>query len=139
MRDLLRRSASSTRLDWPILGIHQNVLHRKSNATEIQNHLDYVSAVFILANGSVPLSDNQAFDVWLAFELPPLISKVPRENATSLHPGTYRIVNPMFSPQRRRMEIQQTVISLSSQDRILEGNKRCAIETSLVCSSACAR
>ena len=40
--------------------------------------------------------DNQAFDVWLAFEFPPLISKVPRENATSLHPGTYRIVNPMF-------------------------------------------
>ena len=55
-----------------------------------------MSAVFILANGSVRLSDNQAFDVWLAFEFPPLVSKVPRENATSLHPRTYRIVNPMF-------------------------------------------
>ena len=35
-------------------GIHQDALHKKSIATEIQNHLDYVSAVLIFANGSVP-------------------------------------------------------------------------------------
>jgi hypothetical protein len=39
---------------------------------------------------------NQAFDVWLAFEFPSLVSKVPRENTALLQPGKYRIVNPMF-------------------------------------------
>ena len=39
---------------------------------------------------------HQAFDVWLAFEFPPLVSKVPRETSSLLPPGTYRIVNPMF-------------------------------------------
>ena len=38
----------------------------------------------------------QAFDVWLAFEFPPLVSNVPRETSSLLPPGTYRIVNPMF-------------------------------------------
>ena len=35
-------------------GIHQDELHKKSIATEIQNHIDSVSAVLILANGAVP-------------------------------------------------------------------------------------
>src|SRR5258706_4482237 len=35
-------------------GIHQDVLHKKSITTEIQNHLDYVNSVLILANGSIP-------------------------------------------------------------------------------------
>jgi len=35
-------------------GIDQDALHKKSIATEIQNHLDYVNAVLILANGSIP-------------------------------------------------------------------------------------
>jgi len=35
-------------------GIHQDELHKKSISTEIQNHIDSVSAVLILANGSVP-------------------------------------------------------------------------------------
>src|SRR5258706_521323 len=35
-------------------GIHQNALKKKSIATEIQNHLGYVNAVLILANGSIP-------------------------------------------------------------------------------------
>ena len=39
---------------------------------------------------------HQAFDVWLAFEFPPLVSKAPRETSASLLPGAYRIVNPMF-------------------------------------------
>ncbi len=44
------RFASSTRLDWPILG----VFIKTQCTTEIQNHLDAVNAVLILANGSVP-------------------------------------------------------------------------------------
>ena len=35
-------------------GIHQDELHKKSIAAEIQNHIDSVTAVLILANGSVP-------------------------------------------------------------------------------------
>jgi len=35
-------------------GLHQDALHKKSIAAEIQNHLDAVNAVLILANGSVP-------------------------------------------------------------------------------------
>ena len=35
-------------------GIHQDELHKKSIATEIQNYIDSVSAVLILANGAVP-------------------------------------------------------------------------------------
>src|SRR5258706_11393603 len=35
-------------------GIDQDALHKKSIATEIQNNLGYVSAVVILANGSIP-------------------------------------------------------------------------------------
>jgi hypothetical protein len=35
-------------------GVHQDELHKKSIATEIQDHIDSVSAVLILANGSVP-------------------------------------------------------------------------------------
>jgi hypothetical protein len=35
-------------------GIDQDELHKKSIATEIQNHIDSVTAVLILANGSVP-------------------------------------------------------------------------------------
>ena len=35
-------------------GIHQDELHKESIATEIQNHIDSVTAVLILANGSVP-------------------------------------------------------------------------------------
>ena len=35
-------------------GIHQDELHKKSIATEIQNHIASVSAVLILANGAVP-------------------------------------------------------------------------------------
>ena len=35
-------------------GIHQDELHKKSIATEIQNHIDSVTAILILANGSVP-------------------------------------------------------------------------------------
>src|SRR5258706_6380359 len=35
-------------------GIDQDALHKKSIATEIQNHLDYINAVLILANGSIP-------------------------------------------------------------------------------------
>jgi hypothetical protein len=35
-------------------GIHQEELHKKSIAAEIQDHIDSVSAVLILANGSVP-------------------------------------------------------------------------------------
>ncbi len=35
-------------------GLHQDALHKKSIATEIQNHLGYVNAVLILANGSIP-------------------------------------------------------------------------------------
>ena len=37
-------------------GIDQDELNKKSIATEIQNHIDCVTAVFILANGSVPRS-----------------------------------------------------------------------------------
>lgn len=39
---------------------------------------------------------HQAFDVWLAFEFPPLVSKAPRETSALLPPGMYRVVNPMF-------------------------------------------
>ncbi len=35
-------------------GLHQDALHKKSIAAEIQNHLDAVNAVLILANGSIP-------------------------------------------------------------------------------------
>ena len=35
-------------------GIHQDKLLKESIATEIQNHIDSVTAVLILANGSVP-------------------------------------------------------------------------------------
>ena len=35
-------------------GIHQDELHKASIAAEIQNHIDSVTAVLILANGSVP-------------------------------------------------------------------------------------
>src|SRR5258706_2159951 len=35
-------------------GIDQAAFHKKSIATEIQNHLDYVNAVLILDNGSIP-------------------------------------------------------------------------------------
>ena len=35
-------------------GIHQDELHKESIAAEIQNHIDSVTAVLILANGSVP-------------------------------------------------------------------------------------
>ena len=35
-------------------GIHQDEAHKKSIATEIQNHIDSVTAILILANGSVP-------------------------------------------------------------------------------------
>ena len=35
-------------------GIHQDELHKESIAAEIQNHIDFVTAVLILANGSVP-------------------------------------------------------------------------------------
>ena len=35
-------------------GIHQDELHKRSIAAEIQNHIDSVTAVLILANGSVP-------------------------------------------------------------------------------------
>ena len=35
-------------------GIQQDALHKKRIATEIQNHLGYVHAVLILANGSTP-------------------------------------------------------------------------------------
>ena len=35
-------------------GIHQDELHKKSIATEIQNHIASVSAILILANGAVP-------------------------------------------------------------------------------------
>ena len=35
-------------------GIQQDELHKKSIATEIQNHIDSVNAVLILANGTVP-------------------------------------------------------------------------------------
>jgi len=35
-------------------GIHQDELHKESIATEIQNHVESVTAVLILANGSVP-------------------------------------------------------------------------------------
>ena len=41
----------------------------------------------------------QSFDVWLAFEFPPLISNDPRENGSLLPAGTYSIVgsiNPEF-------------------------------------------
>ena len=39
---------------------------------------------------------HQAFDVWVAFEFPPLVSKAPREASALLPPGMYRVVNPMF-------------------------------------------
>jgi hypothetical protein len=61
--------------------------------------LDYERCSFVLPTAWIAGAGDpeyQAFDVWLAFEFPPLVSKVPRENASSLHPGTYRIVNPMF-------------------------------------------
>src|SRR5258706_14775901 len=35
-------------------GIHQDAMHKKRITTEIQNRLDAVNAVLILANGSVP-------------------------------------------------------------------------------------
>ena len=35
-------------------GIHQDELHKESIATEIQNHFDSITAILILANGSVP-------------------------------------------------------------------------------------
>ena len=35
-------------------GIYQNELHKKSIATEIQSHIDSVTAVLILLNGTVP-------------------------------------------------------------------------------------
>ena len=35
-------------------GFHQDAFHKKSITTEIQNHLNVVSAVLILANGSIP-------------------------------------------------------------------------------------
>ena len=35
-------------------GIHQDELHKQSTAAEIQNHISSVTAVLILANGSVP-------------------------------------------------------------------------------------
>ncbi len=35
-------------------GLTQNALHKKSITAEIENHLGYVNAVLILANGSVP-------------------------------------------------------------------------------------
>ena len=35
-------------------GIRQDALHKESITTEIQNHLDAVNAVLILANGSIP-------------------------------------------------------------------------------------
>ena len=35
-------------------GIHQDELHKKSIATQIQNHIGTVSAVLILVNGTVP-------------------------------------------------------------------------------------
>jgi len=40
--------------------------------------------------------EHQVFDVWLAFEFPPLVSKLPKETASLLPPGTHRTVNPMF-------------------------------------------
>jgi len=40
--------------------------------------------------------EHQAFDVWLAFEFPPLVSNLSRETASLLPPGTYRIVHLMF-------------------------------------------
>ena len=48
--DLSRRFASSTRLDSPI----HVVFIKTSIAAKIQNHIDSVTAVLILANGSVP-------------------------------------------------------------------------------------
>ena len=51
-------SAKVRILDTPGLadtrGFHQDELHKKSIATEIQNHIDSVTAILILANGSVP-------------------------------------------------------------------------------------
>jgi len=35
------------------VGLHQDTLHKESITTEIQNHLSYVNAVLILANGSI--------------------------------------------------------------------------------------
>ena len=35
-------------------GIHQDELHKKSIATEIQQHIDSVNAIIIFANGAVP-------------------------------------------------------------------------------------
>ena len=35
-------------------GIHQDELHKKSIATEIQSHIDSVNAILILVNGAVP-------------------------------------------------------------------------------------
>ena len=67
-------------------GIHQDALHKKNIATEIQNHIDSVSAVLILVNGATPrisvgmeyaLSAPTLFPKSLANNMAFLFSNVP--------------------------------------------------------------
>ena len=70
----------------------------------------------------------QSFDVWLAFEFPPLISNDPRENGSLLPAGTYSIVNPIGLAIPLAAEVKDgdstdgTAVILAQQDNTKKQN-----------------
>ena len=72
----------------------------------------------------------QTFDVWLAFEFPPLISNDPRENGSLLPAGTYSIVDsinpefPLAAEVKDGDSTDGTPIILAKQDHTKQQNVR---------------
>src|SRR5258706_1143543 len=115
-------------------GIDQDALHKKSIAAEIQNHLDAVNAVLILANGSIPrisvsmdyalttlsalfpksLADNIAFllsnvptPASLNFPIPEVLKHVPKfliDNPIALQKNYFKQKGHMYKKTLKKIK-----------------------------------
>ena len=133
-------------------GIRQDALHKESITTEIQNRLDAVNAVLILADGSVPrISVSMDYTLTTLFALFPkslanniafLLSNVPNEICLNFpddaipevlkHAPTFFINNPI-ALQKNYLKQQDSMNKRTAKKRreFVKGAEQDALEMSV--------